>query len=121
MAVSLGGAAGALARYLLTALTVVLWGANFPWATLLVNVLGSLLLGLLVGVSSTDWPSPELRAFLAVGVLGAFTTFSTFSLDLHTLLAAGRWIAAAGYAVVSVLLGLAFLAAGHALGSLIAR
>ncbi|MCY4192665.1 MAG: fluoride efflux transporter CrcB, partial [Rhodospirillaceae bacterium] len=90
LAVALGGAIGAVARYGVGVWTGRVLGHGFPWATILVNVTGSLILGLLISYMAlrTQFPA-EWRAFLAVGVLGAFTTFSTFSLDATTLMQRG--------------------------------
>ncbi|MHC4917835.1 MAG: CrcB family protein, partial [Planctomycetota bacterium] len=83
LAVAAGGAVGAVGRYLVM-IQVGYWlGTAFPFATLAVNVIGSFALGLLVGLMALAWSPPaELRALLVVGVLGAFTTFSTFSMDV---------------------------------------
>ena len=83
LAVAAGGALGAVGRYLVMSQVGHWLGSGFPFATLVVNVAGSFLLGLLIEASALAWsPAPELRALLVVGVLGAFTTFSTFSLDV---------------------------------------
>ncbi len=82
--VAVGGAFGAVGRYL-----VGLWlktASGFPWATLSVNILGSLLMGLLIGWLTRQPASEALRLFLAVGLLGGFTTFSAFSMDLFQLI-----------------------------------
>ena len=77
--VAVGGAFGAAARYAVSEL----FPGDFPWGTLSVNLLGSLMLGILMGASiSTGRISPEMMLFLGVGVLGAFTTMSTFSIDI---------------------------------------
>ena len=83
--VALGGALGAVGRYLVgLSLTTA---AGFPWATMSVNILGSLLMGLVIGwLSRQNGGSDALRLFVAVGILGGFTTFSAFSMDLFTLL-----------------------------------
>lgn len=95
MAVAAGGAFGAVARFLTTQWVHGLVGRGFPWGTLAVNVLGSLLLGTLYALMLERFAtSPELRAALLVGVLGAFTTFSTFAVDTVGLLEQGEFIAA---------------------------
>jgi fluoride exporter len=84
--VAAGGALGAVLRALVGAGVGRLLGGGFPYATMTVNVAGSLTMGLLVGGFALYFsPSPELRAFLTVGFLGGFTTFSSFSLDVATL------------------------------------
>lgn len=114
-AVAVGGAAGSVARYL-TMSAVGHWlGSDFPFGTLTVNVLGSLIMGMLVEASALAWsPSPELRAMLTVGVLGGFTTFSTFSLDAAVLVERQQQGLAAVYAVVSVAASVAALFGGMA-------
>lgn len=94
--VALGGALGAVGRY---AVSLGLKSASgFPWATLSVNLLGSLLMGLLLGWLARQSAQQEaLRLFLAVGVLGGFTTFSAFSLDMFTLLGKRDMVALFGY------------------------
>ena len=116
IAVALGGAVGASARYA-TYLLVAKWiGSDFPYATLIVNVIGSWLLGLLVEATVLVWqPGSALRAFLAVGALGAFTTFSTFSLDVATLWERGEQARTALYVIASVTLSVAAFFAGLAL------
>ena len=80
--VSFGGALGALFRVLIAHWTVVRWGPGFPYGTLMVNIGGSFLLGLLVALSlNRATLSPELLAFLGAGFCGAFTTVSTFSVE----------------------------------------
>lgn len=111
IAVALGGAAGTLARYGLGAYAER-YVAAFPYATLGVNVLGSLLLGALVQVLPSSGASPALRAALTIGLCGGFTTFSTFSHDTVRLLAAGSYGRAAAYVVASVGLSLLAVFAG---------
>ncbi|MGB0698545.1 MAG: fluoride efflux transporter CrcB [Parvibaculales bacterium] len=83
--VALGGALGAVGRYLVG--LSLKTASGFPWATMSVNILGSLLMGLVIGwLSRQNGGSDALRLFVAVGILGGFTTFSTFSMDLFTLL-----------------------------------
>ncbi|MDH3239510.1 MAG: fluoride efflux transporter CrcB, partial [Alphaproteobacteria bacterium] len=90
-AVAVGGAAGAVARYLVMSAIGAVLGSGFPYATLTVNVVGSFILGLILETSALVWsPGEALRAFLVVGVLGAFTTFSTFSLDVAVLYERGE-------------------------------
>ena len=116
---ALGGAAGALTRYgmglWITALNARFAWAAFPLATLIINVSGSLLLGaLLTLVGRGLWP-PELRLALGVGFLGAYTTFSTFSVDLDSLLLRGEWGRALLYLLGNVGLGMAAALAGRLL------
>ena len=109
---ALGGALGALARWgVATALPSEAGG--WPWATLLVNLTGCLLIGVLLAVLLSRFPaSTWLRPFLAVGVLGGYTTFSTFAVDVVQLGEAGAWLTAAGYLLASVLGGVACVVLG---------
>ncbi|MCZ6637816.1 MAG: fluoride efflux transporter CrcB [Alphaproteobacteria bacterium] len=116
LSVAAGGAIGAVARYLVMSATGSLMGSSFPWSTLAVNVIGSFILGALVEAMALTWSvGLELRAFLVVGVLGAFTTFSTFSLDVVVLYERGEFGAIAAYMIVSVILSVGALFAGLAL------
>ena len=113
LAVAAGGALGAVARYLAASQVMQWLGASFPYGTLTVNVVGSFILGLLTETMALAWsPSPELRALLVVGVLGAFTTFSTFSLDTILLIERHQWALAALYILVSVAFSVGGLFAG---------
>ena len=113
--VGIGGALGAMARYGVgTALPAPANG--FPVATALINIVGSLAMGLLVGTLAKTTPQyqNEIRLFVAVGIFGGFTTFSSFSLDAITLIERGDFVLATAYIVGSVLLSLAGLYAGLA-------
>ncbi|WP_340587164.1 fluoride efflux transporter CrcB [Erythrobacter alti] len=111
LSVALGGGIGALARYQLGRLMTAWLGApvvsTFPFATLAVNTLGSLLMGLLAGwlVRSAPENAEGLRLLLGVGLLGGFTTFSAFSLELAMLIQRGQVGLAAIYLMLSVGLG----------------
>lgn len=114
MLIALGGALGALARYGLGG-WVQARSVGFPWGTLLVNVLGSFLLGFLFRTMDAVAATPELRQAITVGFLGSFTTFSAFSFEIITLAQGGEWGRALLYATGSVLLGVLAAAAGIAL------
>jgi CrcB protein len=103
--VGAGGAIGAMGRYGFGVMLGRVWHGGFPLATLGVNVIGSLIMGLLVGLLARYTPEwqAEARAFAAVGILGGFTTFSAFSLDAITLIERGQLMAALGYILVSVI------------------
>lgn len=117
LAVAAGGAIGATLRHGVSRLSMHLLGPNFPWGTLSVNVIGSFAMGLvLVWLSSREPHSPAVRAFLTVGLLGAFTTFSTFSLDVVALYRDRTLMMAGIYLTASVLLSILGLLAGLALG-----
>jgi len=105
VAIALGGALGSVGRFLFAGWVGRVLGINFPWGTLAVNVVGGLVMGLLVGVMAQAWSvSPAIRAFLTVGVLGGFTTFSAFSLETVLLFQRGDTLAALGYIASSVVL-----------------
>lgn len=113
--IAAGGAIGALARHILAGQIGQWLGHGFPWGILIVNVLGSFILGLLVETFALVWsPGQEMRAFLVVGVLGAFTTFSAFSMDVMALYGRGEILHAALYIGASVGFAvLAFFVAMH--------
>lgn len=116
LAVALGGAVGASGRHLVSRAMVHLLGPGFPWGTLLVNVLGSLLMGVLIELAAQRLDlSNEMRAFLFVGILGGFTTFSTFALDAVTLYERGALGPAFVYVLGSVTLAICGLFMGLAL------
>jgi len=94
IAIMLGGAAGALLRYWVSSGIYLLFGRDFPYGTLSVNVLGSFLMGILSVLLLQKIPNETLTALLLVGFLGAFTTFSTFSLDNLNLLQQGEFFKA---------------------------
>lgn len=107
LSVAAGGAVGAVGRYVVMSWTGHWLGHGFPYGTLLVNVVGSFVLAALIESMALVWsPSQEIRAFLVVGTLGAFTTFSAFSLDVVTLVQRGEVWAAGWYVLVSVALSL---------------
>ncbi|MGG7643264.1 fluoride efflux transporter CrcB [Rhodovulum sp. YNF3179] len=113
--VALGGAIGAVGRYLTGLAALRLGAGGFPYGTLTVNVIGSLAMGV-VFVALTARGADRLAPFLMAGVLGGFTTFSAFSLDTLALWQEGRLIAAMAYVAASVALSLGAVAAGVALG-----
>ena len=118
LVVCMGGFLGTGARYVLDGWVAHRLGATFPWGTLTVNVLGSFLVGLLYFTCGPESPwivSPTARQFLIVGILGGFTTFSSFSLQTLNLINGGELLAAGGNVVGSVVLGLLAAFAGDAL------
>ncbi len=111
--VAAGGAIGSVGRYLVAGQITRLFGPGFPWGTLAVNIIGGLAMGLLVEAMALAWsPSPGVRAFLTVGLLGGFTTFSAFSLETAALIERGAWGPALAYALASVVLTVGALFAG---------
>lgn len=112
LAIALGGALGAVARYGVTGWVQSIAGASFPLGTMTVNVAGSLALGFLFHYAEAAVVSPGLRQFLAIGLLGSFTTFSTFTYETVALVRSGDALRALAYAGGSVLLGLAGLLLG---------
>jgi CrcB protein len=107
--VAMGGAAGSVTRYLATLAAAQALGTQFPWGTLLVNIVGSFLMGLVIALGAHKLQlSNELRLALTTGFLGGFTTFSAFSLDFATLFERKDYALAALYLAGSV--GLSILA-----------
>jgi len=114
LSVALGGAIGATLRFLTNVAAMRLFGPNFPWGTVAVNVVGSVLMGALV-VLLAHKGGTRFAPFLMTGLLGGFTTFSAFSLDAVTLFQRGAVLQAGGYVFGTVLLGVLGLLAGMAL------
>ena len=112
--VALGGAIGASARFLTNVGAARILGAGFPWGTVVVNVLGSFVMGVLV-VTLAQKDAMRMVPFLMTGILGGFTTFSAFSLDALKLFQSGQPALSAVYVLGSVLLSLAAIVAGVAL------
>jgi len=111
------GGLGTLARYGLSGLVQRLTAAEFPWGTLVVNVVGCLVFGLLWAVAENRLAiGPSARTVLFVGFFGAFTTFSSFAFETGQLIDASRWLAAGGNILLQNGLGLAGMFAGLALG-----
>ncbi|PKM87609.1 MAG: fluoride efflux transporter CrcB [Firmicutes bacterium HGW-Firmicutes-12] len=120
--IALGGALGALGRYLLSTFIHSRSNLIFPLGTLSVNVLGSFLLGLIYVLGTSKLIiSPNIRAFLGIGLLGAFTTFSTFSLETLNMIKDGEIRLALLNAVGSLILGLLAVWLGTIAGQLLSR
>ena len=117
--VGLGGALGAMSRYAVLIAVGRLWPLSFPIGTLLVNIAGSLAMGIFIGAMARLMPAwgEAARLFVAVGILGGFTTFSSFSLDTIALIERGDVLLAGGYVVLSVVICLI----GLYLGLLVTR
>lgn len=106
--VALGGAVGSVCRYLLSMLN----STSCPWGTFAVNILGSLLIGLLVGLVSKGAMSPEMKLLLVTGFCGGFTTFSTFADESFGMMKAGDVLLSALYIGASVVVGVLAVWAG---------
>lgn len=106
--VALGGAVGSVCRYLLSSMNVASW----PWGTFAVNILGSLIIGLLVGLVSKGVVSPEMKLLLVTGFCGGFTTFSTFANESFGMMKAGDASQMALYVGASVVVGILAVWAG---------
>ncbi len=118
LVVFLGAGIGGLARYALGGWVQALSGGQFPVGTLTINVTGSLLLGLAYGFLEGTAVAPEWRAFVGIGLLGGYTTFSTFSYESVHLLQDGEWGALSAYVLGSVLMSMAAAFLGLHVGAL---
>jgi CrcB protein len=116
--VALGSALGGAARFFCTGLAARLFGETFPWGTLFVNVLGSFVIGFFATITGPDgriFAGTAARQFVMAGILGGFTTFSSFSLQTLNLANDGEWLQAGGNVVGSVVLCLVAVWLGHLL------
>ena len=105
--VGVGGCIGAVIRYLVTIQSTKMINSDFPLGTLIVNVVGGFLIGMIVELSmSTDLISPNLKLFLTTGVMGGLTTFSTFSLETINLISDGRYLLGTANVFLNVFLSL---------------
>lgn len=118
--VMLGGAVGAPLRYVTDLAVQRLHGGRFPWGTLVVNVIGSLMLGVVLGLSTGGAASPEAVALVATGLCGALTTYSTFGFETVRLIEDGAWGAAVGNVLLSLAGGLGAGALGWWIGQTVA-
>ena len=106
--VAIGGAIGSVCRYLLSGMNVASW----PWGTFIVNILGSLLIGFLLGLVSKGIVSPDMKLLLVTGFCGGFTTFSTFANESFGMMKAGDALQMALYVGASVVIGILAVWAG---------
>ncbi|WP_159565652.1 fluoride efflux transporter CrcB [Budvicia diplopodorum] len=114
--VAFGGAVGAVSRFQITNWFSVWFGTNFPYATLAVNVVGSLIMGLLMSaLTNGTLISPTWKPLIGIGFLGALTTFSTFSFDTMLLFTQGEWLKAGLNIMLNVVLCLAAVSIGYLL------
>ncbi len=115
-AIAVGSAVGGVSRYYLSSSVQQRLGATFPWGTLLVNVIGSLIVGFVIKYAlATPAVTAEMRALLTTGFCGGFTTFSAYSLETATLMEEGQYERAGVYAFGSVLLAVAATFCGFVL------
>jgi CrcB protein len=122
--VAIGGALGSVGRFWLSGLVANRFGETFPWGTLVINVTGSFLIGIIAAVASPEGRmDSQSRAFatqlLMVGVCGGYTTFSSFSLQTLNLLRDREWLYAGGNVILSVVLCMVAVWLGYALGSVL--
>lgn len=118
LSVALGGAIGSVARYLVGGWFAARFGASFPYGTFVINVTGSFIIGMFLAFAQERvWLSPYWRLFFAVGVVGGYTTFSTFEYESIRLLQDGEMLLGALYLVGSVMTGAVSAVAGIAVGS----
>jgi fluoride exporter len=118
LVIATGSMLGGLARYGCGLLAVAWWGPVFPWGTLVINIIGSFVIGgfaTLTGPDGRIYVGPLGRQFVMVGLCGGYTTFSAFSLETLELLQRGEALAAAGYVALSLVLSLLAVWLGHAL------
>jgi fluoride exporter len=122
--IALGGALGSVARFWLNGAVSAKFGETFPWGTLVVNVIGSLIIGVLGALTMPEGPmNSEVRAFatrfIMIGICGGFTTFSSFSLQTLNLIREREWLFAGGNMLLSVMLCLVATWLGFILGSVL--
>ena len=115
--VMIGGALGTALRFLVGRMSLALLGPGFPWGTWFINLSGGLLMGLLAGLLVRFTPpyGESLRLFVGVGILGGYTTFSTFSLEAANMIRGGDWLPAVLYVTTSAIGAILMLFAGLAL------
>lgn len=116
LAISIGAVLGANARFLLGGWILDRMGPEFPFGTLLINASGSFAIGLVYALIERHGAPDWVRPLVMIGFLGAYTTFSTFSLETLALAERGAWLAAGSYVAGSVVLSLAAVWAGVSLG-----
>lgn len=120
--VAIGGALGSMARYWMAGAVAAITGAEFPWGTILINILGSFVIGVVAALSGPDSRVPvpgDIRAFIMVGICGGYTTFSAFSLQTLELARGREWLQAGGNIVLSVVLCLIAVWLGYRLGAVL--
>jgi CrcB protein len=122
--IGLGSAIGGIGRHLCSSLVVRVFGESFPWGTILVNVIGSLVIGVVAALIPTEsrfFFAADIRNFLMIGVLGSYTTFSTFSLQTLILARDGYWVSAGINVFLSIALCLIAVSLGYITANLAIR
>ncbi len=122
--VAIGGAIGSVARYWASAMATNAFGATFPWGTLVVNIVGSFIIGFtatLTGPQGRFLAPADARLFVMVGICGGFTTFSSFSLQTLTLMQDGEWARAGANTIGSFALCMLAVWAGHMAAAILNR
>ena len=117
--VAIGGAIGSVMRYAVTLLMRNSYAGEFPWHTFTVNIVGCFLIGLIFSWSLQSISFENIRLFLMVGILGGFTTFSSFGLETFDLIKQGKHITAISYIITTNILGLISVYAGYSIHKLI--
>lgn len=118
--IAVGSAMGGMARYWCSGMVARLWGETFPWGTLLINVVGSFVIGFFATLTGPDgrvFVGSTARQFVMIGICGGYTTFSSFSLQTLNLVNDGEWLSAGGNIAGSILLCLLAVWAGYALAA----
>jgi len=118
LAVALGGSVGAVLRFLIFTYYDKLNNHNFPWATLAVNLFGSFLIGILWGLFDKIYITPGIRLFIFVGILGSFTTFSTFAFDVFSMSRDGDFKNMIIYIIATNIFGIMLAFGGYFLSKL---
>ncbi len=119
LAVAFGGSIGAVLRFLIYEIIEARFHSDFPWATLTVNLVGSLVIGFLWGYFARTYVSPGMRLLIFVGILGSFTTFSTFAFDNFSLIKSGDYIYLTVYFLATNLFGISLAVGGYLLSKVI--
>jgi len=118
LAVALGGSIGAVLRFLIFTYYDKMSNQSFPWATLIINLTGSFIIGLLWGIFDRIYITPGIRLFLFVGILGSFTTFSTFAFDVFSMSKDGDVKNMVTYVLATNVVGISLAFAGFQLSKL---
>ena len=110
--IAIGGAIGALLRYAISGIAYKYLGSGFPWGTLCVNLIGAFAIGILWGLSEKTAVSSEFRTFAFIGIIGSFTTFSTYGLETFNLFRDGEIKLALANVLITNVLGIALVLSG---------